>query len=69
MTYRYDREETSNKFRLNRRNSKISGVCAGLADYTDVNVGVIRIGTVVAAFFTGFVPMAIGYVVLACVLD
>jgi phage shock protein C len=36
----------SNSFRLNKTDGKIMGVCAGLADYSGVDVSVIRILTV-----------------------
>jgi phage shock protein C len=35
------------RFYLDRQNRKWSGVCAGLADYTGIDVNVIRIGAVV----------------------
>jgi phage shock protein C len=34
------------KFYLDKRNGKFMGVCAGIADYTGVDVTVVRIGTV-----------------------
>ena len=36
----------SNSFRLNKSDGKIMGVCAGLADYTGVDLMLIRILTV-----------------------
>lgn len=35
------------KFYLNRQNRKWSGVCAGMADYTGIDVTLIRLGLVV----------------------
>ncbi|HEU0134308.1 MAG TPA: PspC domain-containing protein, partial [Allosphingosinicella sp.] len=34
------------KFYLDKRNGKFMGVCAGIADYTGVDVTVVRIGTI-----------------------
>ena len=36
-----------------KQNGKIMGVCAGIADYTGVNVGWIRLGAVVLALSIG----------------
>ncbi|RVT92803.1 PspC domain-containing protein [Sphingomonas crocodyli] len=36
----------SNRFRLNKTDGKIMGVCAGLADFTGVDATWIRIATV-----------------------
>jgi phage shock protein C len=41
------------KFYLDKRNRKWLGVCAGIADYTGVDVSVIRLGFVVGMFITG----------------
>jgi len=34
------------KFYLDKQNGKLMGVCAGIADYTGVDVTLVRIGTV-----------------------
>ena len=34
-----------NKFHLDKRNGKLMGVCAGIADYTGWDVTLVRIGT------------------------
>lgn len=39
----------SGKFRLNKARGKLMGVCAGIADYTDWDVTLVRIAFVVAA--------------------
>jgi phage shock protein C len=41
------------KFYLDKQNRKWLGVCAGIADYTGVDVTVIRAGFVAAMFFSG----------------
>jgi phage shock protein C len=45
------------------RNRKIAGVCAGLAEYFDLDVILVRVLWLVATFFSGIVPGVIGYVV------
>ena len=49
------------KFYLDRRNRKWKGVCAGIADYTGVDVVVIRIGLVILTFAGGFPWTLIAY--------
>ena len=41
------------KFYLDRQNRKFKGVCAGIADYTGIDVTVVRIGLVVLTFVGG----------------
>jgi phage shock protein C len=41
------------KFYRDKQNAKWAGVCAGIADYTGVDVTVIRIGFVLGTVFTG----------------
>ena len=45
------------RFLVNRRDAKIMGVAAGLADYTGVDALVIRLGLIVATLLTG--PMVV----------
>jgi phage shock protein C len=40
------------KFYLDKRNRKWSGVCSGLADYTGIDVTLIRVGVVLLTFMT-----------------
>jgi phage shock protein C len=55
----------SKPFRLNRENSMAFGVCAGLADYTGWNVGLIRIAIVVATILGAFPWTVIAYAAAA----
>lgn len=57
------------KFYLDKHNAKISGVCAGIADYFDWDVTVVRVLWVVATILTGIWPMIIGYIVAAWMID
>jgi phage shock protein C len=51
-----------------KHNAKISGVCAGIADYTGVNVLWVRLAAVFLAFATqGFVLLA--YLIASFVLN
>lgn len=43
------------KFRRNKQDGVLGGVCAGLADYTGWDLLLIRIVALVGLFFTGFV--------------
>lgn len=47
----------------------ISGVCAGIAEYFDWNVKVLRVLVVVAFCFSGFFPVGLVYALLWYVLD
>jgi phage shock protein C len=40
------------KFYLDKRNGKIMGVCSGIADYTGIDVTLVRVATVLGAFFS-----------------
>jgi phage shock protein C len=52
------------KFYLDKRNGKWSGVCAGIADYTGVDVTVIRLGFVIAMFMGSGMPL-LAYFIIA----
>ena len=41
------------KFYLDKQNAKWSGVCAGIADYTGIDVTLVRIGFVLGTVFGG----------------
>ena len=45
------------RFVINRSHAKVMGVCAGLADWLDVDVLIVRLGVVLATLMTG--PVAI----------
>jgi len=47
------------KFYLDKHNAKWSGVCAGIADYTGIDVTVVRIGTVAAVLLGSGTPILI----------
>jgi phage shock protein C len=49
------------KFRLDRRNGKWLGVCAGIAEYTGIDVTWVRVGLVVGTLAGGFPWTLIAY--------
>ncbi len=51
------------QFYLDKRNAKFKGVCAGIADYTGIDVTWVRIATVVLAFFTHLLAIAAYFVI------
>lgn len=51
------------KFRLNRRDRKLMGVCAGLSDMTGVDATIIRIAVVLLTIAGGFPWTLIAYLV------
>ena len=46
---------------------RIAGVCAGIAQYTDIDVTLVRVGFIVAAVF-GFSSPVLLYIILALVM-
>ncbi len=56
------------KLYLDRKNAKISGVCAGIGDYMGIDPFVVRIVTVICMFF-GVPIIILGYILLAWYLD
>ncbi|MBN2625487.1 MAG: PspC domain-containing protein [Spirochaetales bacterium] len=51
------------------RNGKFLGVCRGIADWKDFPVKMVRLGFILAAIFTSFVPVAIVYLIMAFFLE
>jgi phage shock protein C len=49
------------KFYLDKQNAKWSGVCAGIADYTGIDVLWVRIGTVLVTLMGAFPWTLIAY--------
>ena len=61
--------ERRTKFYLDKRNGKLFGVCAGIADYFGVDAMWVRVGTVLITLFgaAGFTIPA--YIVIAILAD
>ncbi len=54
------------RFYRDKINGKIAGVCAGIADYTGVDVLWVRLGMLIFTFSTGFgIPLYIALALLA----
>jgi phage shock protein C len=52
------------RFYLDKKNAKWKGVCAGIADYTGVDVTIVRIGFVIATLIAQGMPL-LAYFVIA----
>jgi phage shock protein C len=52
-----DKKTMNGRFLVNRRDARIMGVAAGLADYTGVDPLIVRLGFIAALLITG--PIAI----------
>lgn len=52
------------KFYLDKQNSKWLGVCSGIADYTGIDVMIIRVATVLGTIF-GSGAMLVAYLIIA----
>jgi phage shock protein C len=52
-------EPRRTKFYRDKRNGKWMGVCAGIADYTGIDVTVVRIGFVVAVIMGSGAPLLV----------
>lgn len=55
-------------FYLDKRNSKFLGVCAGIADYTGVDVTIVRIVTALGIWFSGG-SLLVGYFITAWIAN
>lgn len=53
------------RFYLDKQNAKWSGVCAGIADYTGMDVTLVRIGLVLVTILGGFPWTLIAYWIAA----
>jgi phage shock protein C len=52
------------KFYLDKQNAKWSGVCAGISDYTGIDVTLIRVGFVIAVLMGWGTPL-LAYFIIA----
>ena len=57
-----------NRLRLNKENKKILGVCAGLGDWTGIDVNVVRILFAVTTLIGVGSPILI-YILLGLIID
>jgi len=54
--------------RRSNRNARLFGVCAGIAQWADLDVRTFQILTFLVVLFTGFFPGAVIYIILALVI-
>jgi phage shock protein C len=59
-------QQMHDRFLINRGDAKVMGVAAGLADYSGVDVTLVRLGFIAATLLTG--PLTILFYVLAGLL-
>jgi phage shock protein C len=52
---------------LKEKDKKITGLCAGIADYLNVDVTVVRLIMIVLALTTWFVPMMLAYLIASAI--
>ena len=57
-----------NNLTLNKTNKKILGVCGGLADWSGIDTGLVRLAFVIATLIGVGAPILI-YLILGFVLD
>lgn len=60
--------DMNKKLYRSNRDKMISGVCAGVANYLNIDPTLVRVIYAVLAVFTAFVPCLILYIVLAIVI-
>ena len=48
---------TRTKFYRDKQNGKFMGVCAGIADYTGIDVTAVRVLAVISVFVLGWTPL------------
>lgn len=56
------------RFALDRQRAKIFGVCAGIANYFNVDATLVRLGFVVATLLGGGLPILV-YLVTPLIVD
>lgn len=57
-------DDSRTRFYLDKENKKWAGVCAGIADYTGVDVTLVRVGVVILTMLTQGV-MLVAYILTA----
>lgn len=56
------------KFRLDKRDAKLAGVCGGIADYFGIDALIVRLGFVIATL-VGFGSPILIYLIIALIAD
>lgn len=68
MTHNANGKPPRAGFHLDKANSKVFGVCAGIADYFGVDTMLVRIGFVAATLF-GFGSPVLIYIAIALIAN
>lgn len=50
------------------KDKKISGVCAGVAEYFELDSTLVRLGWIIMTVITGILPGVIAYIIAAVVM-
>ncbi|WP_379551377.1 PspC domain-containing protein [Qipengyuania sp. DGS5-3] len=58
----------SNKFRLDKHNGKLMGVCSGIANYFGIDATLVRLG-LVASVLIGFGTPILIYIAIGLIAD
>ena len=58
----------SNKKLMRSNNKMVAGVCAGIAEYFDVDPTLVRVGYVLLFFITALLPLLVAYLVLTIIM-
>ncbi len=61
-------ESLMKKLHLSNHDKKVSGLCAGLAEYLNIDVSVVRLVTLTTIVFTGVLPGLFVYFIGAAVI-
>ena len=60
--------KTAKQLRRRSDNRQLGGVCGAIADYFEISANLVRLGFVLAAFITGFFPVALFYIIAVFIL-
>lgn len=52
---------------LKQRDKKVTGLCAGIADYVEIDVTVVRLIVLTAIIMTGVLPGFIAYLIASAI--
>jgi len=56
-------EETMKRLYRSRTNRKIAGVCAGIAEYLEIDPTIVRLVTIIVGLVTGILPFFFSYLI------
>lgn len=68
LDHKQDGGAPSQRFHLDKHNAKLAGVCAGIANYFNIDVTMVRI-LFVAGTVLGFGSLLLVYLLIALVAD